>query len=129
MKKTTISFVAGVTALVVGMQSVHAQSIPPACQQYITAFKVCGEAYIHLTELSQPAQTPTARTQIDTALKSVNSQLQEAVRQNGAQAVAERCAAPPFKTQMLQGITGIMTLLGFGNGMTEECQDAYSAIR
>ncbi len=30
---------------------------------------------------------------------------------------------------MVQSIAAVITMLGFGGGMTEECNEAYSAIR
>lgn len=107
----------------------HAQTIPPACQQILTALKVCGTAYVRLTELKDPAQTPKAKHDLESTLTTSSNQLRAAVRQVGAQAVAERCAAPEVKGKMVQSIASIVTMLGFGGGMTPECDEAYSAIR
>uniref|UniRef100_UPI001ABA6456 hypothetical protein n=1 Tax=Burkholderia gladioli TaxID=28095 RepID=UPI001ABA6456 len=70
-----------------------------------------------------------AKQQLESSLTNITSQMRAAVRQAGAQAVAERCATPEAKGQMVQSIAAVITMLGFGGGMTEECNEAYSAIR
>ncbi|WP_323117995.1 hypothetical protein [Burkholderia alba] len=120
---------AKLTVACITFASAHAPTIPPACQQFLTALKVCGTAYVHLTELKDPAQTPKAKHDLESTLTTSSSQLRAAVRQVGAQAVAERCAAPEAKGKMVQSVAAIVAMLGFGGGMTEECNEAYSAIR
>ncbi len=114
---------------VVCLAPAHAETIPPACQQLVTAWKACGTAYVHLAELKDPAQAVQAKQQLESSLTNITSQMRAAVRQAGAQAVAERCATPEAKGQMVQSIAAVITMLGFGGGMTEECNEAYSAIR
>ncbi|MBR8007434.1 hypothetical protein [Burkholderia vietnamiensis] len=125
----TIAKLAVATVACIAFATAHAQTIPPACQQILTALKVCGTAYVRLTELKDPAQTPKAKHDLESTLTTSSNQLRAAVRQVGAQAVAERCAAPEAKGKMVQSIASIVTMLGFGGGMTPECDEAYSAIR
>jgi len=124
LSKLAVAAIAGLT-----FATAHAQTIPPACQQYLTALKVCGTAYVRLTELKDPAQTPKAKHDLESTLTTTTSQLRAAVRQLGAQAVAERCASPEVKGKSVQSIASIVAMLGFGGGMTPECDEAYSAIR
>ncbi|WP_157652241.1 hypothetical protein [Burkholderia ubonensis] len=125
----TIAKLAVATVACITFTSAQAQTIPPACQQFLTAFQACGAAYVHLTELKDPAQTPKAKHDMDTAITGMTSEMRAGVRKIGAQAVAERCASPEMKGKLVQSIAGIITLLGFGGGMTPECNEAYSAIR
>ncbi|VWB23956.1 hypothetical protein [Burkholderia lata] len=124
LAKLAVSVIAGFT-----FATAHAQTIPPACQQFLTALKVCGTAYVRLTELKDPAQTPKAKHDLESMLTTTTSQLRAAVRKDGAQTVAERCASPEVKGKAVQSIAGIITMLGFSGGMTPECDEAYSAIR
>lgn len=109
------------------LSTAAAQEIPPACQQYLTAIKVCGVDLIRLTELKSPQDAPRLKAQID--LGPATDKLRQAVQAKGPEVVGQICATSPEKEQLQQAVTNIVTLLGFNDSMSEGCQSAYSAIR
>lgn len=120
-----------VALVVAGIASigVHAQALPPACQQITTAFQVCSASLIRLMELREPASVPKAKQQFESATNELNSTLRLGIQKRGAQKVAEYCASPEFKGKMVEQITGIITILGFNRSIDNDCLKAYSAIR
>ncbi|ALP61581.1 hypothetical protein AN416_02545 [Paraburkholderia caribensis] len=115
--------------LLVATQNATAQSFPPACQQYVTTIKICGADLVRLAELKQPAQADEVRANYKTAVTRINSALEKAIEEQGATAVAQRCATAPGNEVLRKQVADIVTVLGFGGGISDQCSTAYSAIR
>lgn len=101
MKKYTFFMTALISA------SAGAQTIPPACQQVLTARQACGSAYVHLAELKDPAEAVRAKQGLNKAVTSLSGQFRSAAQKNGELAVAERCASPEGKGALVQPIASL----------------------
>ena len=118
---------AAATWLVLG--TVHAQEIPPACEQYVTATRICGAALVHLTEYTDPAHAAQVRSQLSATEKQMTYSFRAGIQRDGADAVAERCATSPGKEQLQKSVVNLMTFLAFNRGLSEDCQDAVASLR
>lgn len=119
--------VATVTWLVLG--TANAQEIPPACQQYLTALKVCGADAIRFVELTQPAQAAQVRSTLADSETKSTAMLRMSVRINGADATAERCATSPLKDSLREAVVDIVVPLSFNRAVSDDCQDAFASLR
>ncbi|MFM0184159.1 hypothetical protein PQR25_00045 [Paraburkholderia nemoris] len=104
---------------------VNAQSIPPSCQRYVTAMKVCGRDLLRYEELMQPDQVPQLRSQIDDGVNSMNSMFRQAVREHGVDQAGKFCTSQALSSQIVPKLTNLMTALSIGDAASEACQDAY----
>lgn len=107
---------------------VNAQSIPPSCQRYVTALKVCGRDFIRYEGQMQPEQAPKLRSQLDENVGRFSSLFQRAVREKGFDETAKLCASPAASSQMIPAITNMMTVLSTGDAASQGCQDAYGRL-
>lgn len=119
--------VAAVMWLMLG--NANAQEIPPACEQYVTAARICGAALIHLTEYTDPAHAAQVRSQLSATEKQMTDSLRAGIQRDGSDAVAERCATSPGKEQLQKSVVNLMTFLAFNRGLSEDCQDAVASLR
>ncbi len=127
MKKRDL-FVAlvGVISHFTFASSAHAQSIPPACQQYVTAINVCGADLVKLIELRKPADLESTKRYVDT--RGLVADIRAHIKSDGYDQVAQACATTA-RDELQKGIINVTTLLTFGGGMTSRCQQAAGAIR
>jgi hypothetical protein len=127
--KTLISLAAIAVSLSALPTQVAAQVVPPACQQFIKALKVCGADLVKYTELTNPEQAPEVRAAIEKSVSDSATTLREQIKLNGELVVAQRCATSPGKEQMQAAIANIVTVLNFGGAISEGCSEAFGALR
>lgn len=124
MKKVLYS---GLIVMLVGAaEGVMAQSLPPACQQYITAINVCGADLVKLIELRRPADLENTKRYVDT--RELVSGMRAHIKSDGYDSVAQACATTA-REELQAGVINVTTMLTFGGGMTPRCQRVAGAIR
>ncbi|VVE50160.1 hypothetical protein PCO31110_04697 [Pandoraea communis] len=116
----------GVLLSTMASSNVNAQSLPPACQQYITAINVCGADLVKLIELRRPADLENTKRYVDT--RELVSGMRAHIKSDGYDNVAQACATTA-REELQKGIINITTMLTFGGGMTPRCQRAVGEIR
>jgi len=126
--KSTIRGFAAASVIALNAPFATAQTIPPACQRYVTALKVCGADLIRYSALTAPEQASDTRAKLDADSKGLISMFQEGVRSRGEQAMSQICASPAFTSQLLPHITNMMTALSFGDATSERCEQAYTSL-
>lgn len=109
--------------------TVDAQTIPPACEQYLKVLRTCGPDLIRLAALTQPDQEASVRAEVTEGYKRLQSGIRTAIKQHGETAIAERCASSPGKEKMQSQAINVVTVLAFGHELSDACEAAYSALR
>lgn len=130
MNKTIGYFLIGATVCLAQVPATaNAQTIPPACEQYLKVMRTCGPDLIRLTALTHPDQEASVRASLSEGYKKMLSALRTSIKQNGETVVAERCASSPGKEQLQSEVTNMVTILAFGHSLSDACQVAYSSLR
>ncbi|VVE21036.1 hypothetical protein [Pandoraea commovens] len=112
---------------VMAVANVHAQSLPPACQQYFRTIDVCGADLVHITELREPGSVGELKKSLDMT-QSIGV-VKKAVKEGHAQKIAEYCASSDARDRFMATINNIVGPLTMLGGMSQRCYDAVAAIR
>lgn len=115
-------------ALALLATNAHAQSIPPACDQYMGATEICMKSAVNFLDRTDPEQAAKVREALEN-MKKIRTEIHKQVLLHGEEAVAEVCVSPQFVNQMMNGIIGIVMPLGFSGALDDNCKEAVSEIR
>lgn len=106
---------------------VNAQTLPPACSQYVKALTSCKENLINYLEVTDPEIANKQKN--DKGVELIAKELQAEVKKNGLLKVAKYCVSPEFKKQMHSNLERITMPLIFNQALNEDCLSNYQSLR
>ncbi|HEY4375051.1 MAG TPA: hypothetical protein VGN52_24230 [Burkholderiales bacterium] len=119
---------AAIGAFTICVQPVAAQALPPACAQIARAVNACSIDMIHFLELTDPAKADELK-RANVPEKTI-AQFRQAIKEKGAAVVAQKCAAPEGKQQIVASLfSGIVVPLRLAGAQAQQCEAAVSEIR
>lgn len=125
MKTSTSTLVLSAFTLA---SNVQAQSIPPACEQWISAVEICTQNAISYIERADPANLKGPKELLQ-QMQENRVQVRNAVAAHGYGVIAERCAGPAFIKGMNNVLSGIVTNLSFNHALGKECKRKVQEIQ
>jgi hypothetical protein len=109
-------------------QLAEAQTLPPACEQYISALEACTQNATDFYERTDISYANKMKESLK-MYRKLRVDLNKLVVERGEDAIAERCTTPEFIRESNDGISGLATLLMFSHALDRKCERKIKEIR